>query len=92
MLRVVCAVNGATKTNVKPFETSVSNSAASQRSAPPANVALSPTSKPSVSSWSYWSRTPCGKPGTPAPTSVETPIATPLKLNPPLRKPSAYVP
>ena len=42
MLRVVCAVNGATNTNVKPFSTSVSNSAASQRSAPPASVDLKP--------------------------------------------------
>ena len=55
-----------------------------------ADDALKPSSKPSVSSWSYESRTPCGRPGTPAPTSVATPTATPLRLNPPLRKPSAY--
>src|SRR5262245_22441737 len=92
MLRVVCAVNGATNTNVNPFETSVSNTAASQRNAPPASDDLKPISYPLVSSWSYESRTPCGRPGTPAATNVATPTATPLKLKPPLRNPSAYVP
>ena len=43
---------------------------------------LKPSSKPSVSSWSYESRTPCGRPGTPAPTSVATPDGDAAQIEP----------